>query len=70
MPAYNLFRRKGRLSLCCAVPEDAPVPSFVPETRWEFWGKVEYDQGAPGGFDPDAARVSTRFNGFYVFQRV
>ena len=50
MPAYNLFRRKGRLSLYCAVPEDAPVPSFMTESMWEFGGEVEEDQECPWRF--------------------
>jgi hypothetical protein len=28
MRAYNLFRRKDATDLCCAVPEDIPVPGF------------------------------------------
>jgi hypothetical protein len=28
---YNLFRNKQRPELCCAVPEDYPVPSFLVE---------------------------------------
>jgi hypothetical protein len=68
---YNLFRRKEYERLCCAVPEDLSVPRFVDDERWEFRGKVAGDQeGAPGGFDSEAANVAVRFNGFYLFQEV
>ena len=29
MRTYNLFRRKDRAELICAVPEDTPVPAFI-----------------------------------------
>ena len=68
---YNLFRRKEREALCCAVPEDLSVPRFVNDDRWEFCGTVADDQeGAPGGFDREAANEGVRFNGFYLFQEV
>ena len=68
---YNLFRRKEYEALCCAVPEDLSVPPFVDDDRWEFRGKVAGDEeGAPAGFDTEAAKQSVRFNGFYLFQEV
>ena len=67
---YNLFRRKEREALCCAVPEDLSVPRFVNEDNWEFRGKVAGEEGAPAGFDREAAEQSVRFNGFYLFQEV
>ncbi len=69
---YNLFRRKEREALCCAVPEDLSVPRFVDDKRWEFHGRVvaEDHKGAPGGFDKEAAKEAVRFNGFYLFQEV
>jgi hypothetical protein len=64
---YNLFRRKGQPDLCCAVPEDRPVPSFVTGERWEFGGTWE---GAirPPGWDPTASELGVRLNGFHLFQ--
>jgi hypothetical protein len=35
---YNLFRRKGRSRLHCAVPQDWNVPAFINETAWDFVG--------------------------------
>ena len=35
---YNLFRRKWQPDLCCAVPEDQPVPSFITGESWDFGG--------------------------------
>jgi hypothetical protein len=67
MVAYNLFSRKGSAELCCAVPEDLVVPSFVAGGRWEFAGKVDDNDSK---FDGVAAGISTDLNGFYLFQRV
>ena len=67
MQAYNLFRRKGRAALCCAVPQDVVVPDFVTEQNWDFDGKIE----AAGltAFHWAAADICARFNGFYLFLR-
>jgi PAS fold len=64
---YNLFRRKGHPDLCCAVPEDRPVPSFVTGERWDFGGTWD---GAipPPGLNPSAAELGVRLNGFHLFQ--
>ena len=67
MVGYNLFSRRGSADICCAVPEDLVVPSFVAEARWEFAGKV--DEHDPT-FDGVAAGISADLNGFYLFQRV
>ena len=40
---YNLFRAKWHPDLCCAVPEDQPVPGFITGESWDFggtWGGV------------------------------
>jgi hypothetical protein len=40
---YNLFRAKWHSRLCCAVPEDQPVPGFITGESWDFggtWGGV------------------------------
>ncbi|UMY15521.1 hypothetical protein MMB17_12160 [Methylobacterium organophilum] len=70
MRSYNLFRRKGGESLCCAVPESHAVPRFVTGGRWTFEGRVEEAAGVPRGFDGKAAATGVRFNGFYLFQAV
>ena len=67
MVAYNLFTRLESGEICCAVPEDFVVPSFVAEARWEFAGKVDGDDPS---FDGVAAGESANLNGFYLFQRV
>ena len=33
MRTYNLFRRRDRAELICAVPEDRPVPAFIQRRR-------------------------------------
>jgi hypothetical protein len=71
MAAYNLFRRKGHETLCCAVPEEFAIPSFLVEANWAFAGKIA--AGAPPalpGFDEAAARTVARLSGFYLFQEV
>jgi hypothetical protein len=37
---YNLFRRKGRSRLHCAVPQDWHVPAFINDKAWDFVGAV------------------------------
>ena len=68
MRSYNLFRLKDGEGLCCAVPENRAVPSFVDGRRWTFGGKVEDQTARPPGFDGKAAETAVRFNGFYLFQ--
>ena len=68
MRTYNLFRRKGRLELVCAVPEDQPVPVFITGVLWEFGGKLENADRDPFAFNHAAAHASVRVNGFYLFQ--
>ena len=67
MEPYNLFRRKGRDGLLCAVPEACSVPGFVTAPKWEFSGKLDAKQVAPLGFDARAAAAGVRFNGFHLF---
>ncbi len=68
MPAYNLFRHRGKQELICAVPEDCAVPGFIAEEAWDFDCKVTELTAAPMGFKASAATQSVRFNGFYLFQ--
>ena len=37
---YNLFRRKGRSRLHCAVPQDWHVPAFINNKAWDFVGSL------------------------------
>jgi hypothetical protein len=37
---YNLFRRKGRSRLHCAVPQDWHVPAFINDKAWDFVGAL------------------------------
>ena len=68
MRTYNLFRRKRRAELVCAVPEDWPVPVFITGALWEFGGKLENADRHPFAFNYEAAEASVRVNGFYLFQ--
>jgi hypothetical protein len=66
-PAYNLFRRRNEPELYCAVPEHYPVPGFILGDAWDFGGRLDNPAGAPGGFDPEAARHGVRLTGYYLF---
>ena len=70
MRTYNLFRRKRRAELVCAVPEDWPVPVFITGASWEFGGKLENADRNPLAFNREAAEASVRVNGFYLFQMI
>ncbi len=63
----NVFRLKEAPELLCLVPEDYPVPRFL-DRRWEFVAAVPGCDRAIG-FDPDAAGVGLRLNGFHLFQQ-
>jgi hypothetical protein len=65
---YNLFRRRGKPDLHCAVPQDRPVPSFLDATFWEFAGSFGEGGAAPSGFEHAAALIGTRVIGFHLFQ--
>jgi hypothetical protein len=68
MRTYNLFRRKCRAELVCAIPEDRPVPVFITGALWEFGGKLQNADRDPLAFNQHAAEASVRVNGFYLFQ--
>jgi hypothetical protein len=70
MRTYNLFRRKCRAELVCAIPEDRPVPAFITGALWEFGGKLENADRDPLAFNHEAAEASVRVNGFYLFQMI
>lgn len=65
---FNVFRRLDAPELRCAVPEDRAVPRFIHADGWAFVGRLDGDAPPPHGFDPRAAHVSARWNGFYLFE--
>ena len=65
MRTYNLFRRRDKEDLYCAVPEDGAVPSFLRDETWE-WAK-SLDVSQLSDFDAEAAKISANTNGFYLF---
>src|SRR4051812_14602131 len=68
-PRFNLFRHKEMGDLCCAVPEDRPVPPFIRGERWEFAGAVG-GRCAALGFERTEAGLSVRLNDFRLFQMI
>jgi len=70
MRTYNLFRRRDRAELICAVPEDTPVPAFIRGPPWELVGGVDDTGISSLTFNHEAAEVSVRYNGFYLFQLI
>ena len=66
--AYNLFRYRLTPDLCCAVAEDRPVPGFLDRSIWIYAGTLHFYHRPPRGFDPAAAKMGIRLNGFYLFQ--
>ena len=68
LSSYNLFRRKLEPDLCCAIPQDKPIPAFVDGNAWEFAGTVT-DTGPrmPAGFKRSAAPIAVSLTGYYVF---
>ena len=66
--AYNLFWRRLTPDLCCAVPEDRPVPIFLEGSTWEYAGTLHQNDLPPPGFDLTAAELGVQLNGFHLFQ--
>ncbi|WP_336490389.1 hypothetical protein [Methylobacterium nigriterrae] len=64
--AYNVFRRKRKPALRCAVRQDRPVPTFVNGETWDFGG-VATTTEPPPGFQPEAASEAMRLTGYYLF---
>ena len=62
---YNLFRHKWQPDLCCAVPEDQPVPSFITGESWDFGGTWWGVRPLPG--TPAVAELGVCLNGFHLF---
>jgi hypothetical protein len=63
---YNVFRHKFDPELCCAVPEDRPVPRFL-NGSWEYAGTLQNQIAALHGFDSAAAEWGVRLTGFHLF---
>lgn len=68
--AYNLFRNKELPDIVCAVPEICPVPEFISSDQWTFDHHLGPGDTCPSGFHEKAAKVATRFNGFYLFYAI
>jgi len=66
--AFNLFCRKHEPTLCCAVSQDLPVPSFIQGETWEFAGTITHEDQEPPGFHTEAADEAARLTGYYLFQ--
>ncbi|WP_336492274.1 hypothetical protein [Methylobacterium nigriterrae] len=64
--AYNVFRRKRKPALHCAVRQDRPVPTFVNGETWDFGGIATMTEPPPG-FQPEAAHEAMRLTGYYLF---
>lgn len=67
MDTYNLFRRVDDHAIHCAVPQDAPVPSFLRAPGWTFHASAEAKTITIPGFAPDTARSSAGMAGYHVF---
>jgi hypothetical protein len=65
--AFNFFRLRSKPDLCCAVPKDRPVPSFL-RGDWTYAGTARGATGFPRGFDRTAAQIGVALNGFHLFQ--
>jgi hypothetical protein len=67
--SYNLFLHKLDLGLCCAVPQDEPVPAFI-GGGWELGAVLSQTTGLPRDFNRHAAQAAIRLNGYYLFARL
>ncbi|GJD92980.1 hypothetical protein [Methylobacterium iners] len=65
--AFNVFYRKQRPSLRCAVRQDQPVPLFVTSQTWAYSGTSTLEE-PPSGFVPQAATEASRVTGYYFFE--
>lgn len=67
LDAYNVFRRREKPALRCAVRQDRPLPDFVRGDAWDYVGTVNGTGPMPAGFRPKAAREAASTPGYYVF---
>ena len=65
--AYNVFQRKQKPALRCAVAQGRPIPPFVSGEAWSFSGTIRDIEKVPAGFRPEAARAAMRLTGYYLF---
>jgi hypothetical protein len=65
--AYNVFQRKQKPALRCAVAQGRPVPAFVSGEAWSFSGTIRDIEEIPEGFRLQAARAAMRWTGYYLF---
>lgn len=68
--AYNVFCRKHKPGLCCAVREDRPVPSFLDAESWAFGYTVRSKSDGPVSFQSKTAQEANSRLGFYLFHDV
>jgi hypothetical protein len=68
--AYNVFLRKHKPGLCCAVREDMPVPGFLDAARWSYGYTARSKADVPAAFQSEAAHEASSRLGFYLFQDV
>ncbi|ACA18273.1 conserved hypothetical protein [Methylobacterium sp. 4-46] len=68
--AYNVFLRKHKPGVCCAVREDMPVPAFLAPENWSYGYTARSEADVPVGFQPWAAREAADRLGFYLFQDI
>src|SRR5215213_1441031 len=67
LPRYDLFQRKDKPDLHCAVPKERPVPTFLRGSVWRHVGTIPAGAAALPGFQADQAREGVGLNGFYLF---
>ena len=65
--AFNVFRRKLKPSLRCAVRQDRAVPAFIDNETWEFSGTVT-GETPPPGFRADDADRAMQSPGYYLYR--
>ena len=68
--AYNVFLRKHKPGLCCAVREDMPVPDFLNAANWSYGYTARCTADVPASFQSEAAREASHQLGFYLFQDI
>ncbi|GJD65625.1 hypothetical protein [Methylobacterium frigidaeris] len=64
---FEVFYRKDKPGLRCAVLSDRPNPAFVRGEMWEYGGAVHAGEPVPPGFRLKPVREATRHTGYYLF---
>jgi hypothetical protein len=65
---YKLFRHLTISGLFCAIPLDLDRSLPGGAQRWAPSGLITADDVPPQGFDPEVARFSSNFQGYYLFR--